>query len=308
MSLFSRRELLRAAPALALASLAPRVFAQARGAQVSFLALGDWGRGGRHRQRDVADRMALEAERIRSRFVATVGDNFYFFGVSSVRDEHWRRSFENVYRQSSLQTPWFPALGNHDHAGNADAQIAYSQVSRRWRMPARFYAVRGEEQGLGDLVDLFILDTQPIVHGKAGAQDQLAWLQRTLVASRARWKLVLGHHPIRSYGPHGGAPALAARLGPILKAHGAHAYVCGHDHSLQHLRDEALDLIVTGAGSAVTAVRGAPADAFALSRSGFTSFTLDREAARVRFIDYRGECLHQAELGAAGMFGAACAA
>ena len=46
---------------------------------------------------------------------------------------------QNVFKAPSLQSPWLVLLGNHDHYGNASAQIAYSKVSDRWHLPDFYY-------------------------------------------------------------------------------------------------------------------------------------------------------------------------
>lgn len=129
---------LAAAPAFAAARAAP---------PVGFVALGDWGRRGDIVQRGVAQGMALAAHEIESRFVIAAGDNFYPGGVASVTDPHWKQSFEDVYTDAALRTPWYPALGNHDYRGVPQAQVAYTGHSRRWRMPGRYYRVPGARGG-----------------------------------------------------------------------------------------------------------------------------------------------------------------
>jgi acid phosphatase len=79
---------------------------------------------------------------------------------------------------------------------------------------------------------------------------QLAWLHATLAASTARCKLVFGHHPVYSASPfHGDTLELQHCLLPLLQMHQVQAYICGHEHDLQHLAVDGLDYIVCGAGA-----------------------------------------------------------
>jgi hypothetical protein len=36
------------------------------------------------------------------------------------------------------QIPWYIVLGNHDHYGDVDMQIAYTQKSERWECPSQW--------------------------------------------------------------------------------------------------------------------------------------------------------------------------
>lgn len=298
----SRRQLLAGfGAALATGGLA-RVPARASAHGVDFLAMGDWGRDGASHQRDVAAAMGRRASQVRSRFVVTVGDNFYDNGIQSAADPQWRTSFEDIYVAPSLQKPWFAALGNHDYRGVPEAQIAYAAHSHRWKLPSRYYTVHGATFGAPH-VDLFMLDTSPLVNKyrlEVGSQirrnvltqdvpAQLAWLDRALGASRAPWKLVFGHHPIFSGGSsHGNTPEMIAQVEPILKKHGVQAYVAGHDHDLQFIERDGLHLIQAGAGSEVRPVKAVEGTRFCLSRSGFAHLRSDPEALSLAFIDYQG--------------------
>ena len=68
-----------------------------------------------------------------------LGDNFYDNGVKNINDKRFRETFEDVFTAKSLMTPWFFCAGNHDHLGNASAQIAYSSRSERWNFPNFYY-------------------------------------------------------------------------------------------------------------------------------------------------------------------------
>lgn len=209
----NRREALLRVGISALSFATPATFARGTGSQFNFLVVGDWVRDGTNHQREVALQMAKKARQIRCSHVLSVGDNFYENGVQATSDPQWRSSFEDIYSAPSLQIPWYVALGNHDYRGEPDAQVAYTRVSKRWRMPARYYKVAGSEVSAPHL-DLFVIDTSPLVnqyrddiHGAIAknvlSQDvdaQLRWLDEQLGASTADWKLVIGHHTLRSGG------------------------------------------------------------------------------------------------------------
>jgi tartrate-resistant acid phosphatase type 5 len=310
----SRRELLAAAPAAASLAFPARVWAQAAAPARAFIALGDWGRRGGHHQADVARQMGRAAGDAASLFTVTTGDNFYDSGVKDTADSHWKDSFDGVYTDPSLQRPWYPALGNHDYRGDPAAQIAYSATSARWRMPGRFYQLP-TEAGRDPLLDLFVIDTQPMVDGCRDRVDpaiaanlscqkadvQLAWLDEALGRSRAAWKLVIGHHPIYSGGEHGNTPELIAGLRPILERRGAAAYINGHDHDLQHIRRGGLHFVCSGGGSALRPTSSIEGTQFAQSLSGFALFRAERDRLRLEFVDRDGRTAYKADIPRPGL-------
>ena len=274
---------------------------------LSFLVLGDWGERGVPVQRAVARQMGLTAQETGASFVLTVGDNFYSTGVTSTTDSHWVESFESVYDAPSLQIPWYPALGNHDYQGeNArpDAQVAYSGPTGRWRMPARFYARKVALPG-GRTLELFNLDTT--LHLTKKPQDdplraaQIAWFEPALMASRADWKLVYGHHTVFSNGGlHGNNSTLIAWLKPKLEAAGVQAYICGHDHDLQHIVAGPVHYVVSGGGFEARQVKPAAqwmaGTDFARGAPGFAVCTIQGDAMSVRWIDQTGGEVGKAEV------------
>ncbi|MDE8654046.1 purple acid phosphatase family protein [Novosphingobium album (ex Liu et al. 2023)] len=291
---------LPAAPAFAAAQAG-------RGEGLAFLAIGDWGRRGEPHQRTVAAQMGRVAEEQGCAFTLALGDNFYGTGVDSVTDTHWRESFEDVYTAPALQNRWYAVLGNHDYRGNPQAQIDYSRHSRRWMMPARYYAVEGATFGAPH-ADFFLIDTTPLVasYRKAPTPDakhhvhdqdpqtQYAWLDAALGRSRAGWKLVFGHHPIFSGGQHGDSEDLVRNLLPILKRHGVQAYVCGHDHDMQHIEREGIHFIATGCGSTVRPVGNVDGTRFAVACSGLSLYRVTPDALDLAFHDWAGARLYAA--------------
>ena len=277
---------------------------------LNFLVFGDWGRHGEPDQIEVATQMGIAANAIKAQFIISVGDNFYEDGVASTDDPQWQRSFEDVYHAHSLQVPWYVALGNHDYRGNCDAQIAYSRLSQRWNMPARYFTLTRQIDA-ATAVDFFFLDTTPVVRSywhepgyreHVRTQDvpkQLAWFKSALAASTAPWKIVIGHHPIYSGGGilgHGDTRELIEEVLPLLKQYQVQAYFNGHDHNLQHLQVGTVNLIDSGAGSRARPVFKTKYTKFAEACSGFTTVSLQADTMKVRLIDYRGRLLYTANI------------
>jgi acid phosphatase len=304
---------------LAVATLPLRAWANNRSA-LTFLAVGDWGRDGAFHQQDVADRMGETAADIGASFVISVGDNFYEDGVKSVDDPIWKSSFEDVYRAPSLQAPWYVMLGNHDYHGNAQAQLDYSAKSPRWRLPARWYAFKQTAPD-GATVEFFVLDTSPFIkkyYADGGAkvkvvgqntQEQLAWFEQALAASKADWKIVVGHHPVYSgrlpagqtapaegESVPGGSPELIALIDPILQRHRVPLYLNGHDHDLQHVRRGVTDYVCTGAGSKTRNHCDMDGSDFCSLSSGFVACSIDRDRLHLVYRDHAGADLHVVEI------------
>ncbi|MDJ0277181.1 metallophosphoesterase [Sphingomonas sp. 2R-10] len=284
--------------------------ARARDAKgCSFAVLGDWGRD-TPEQHHVAAAMGRAAAEAGSDFVLAIGDNFYSDGVASVDDPLWQSVFEGVYTHPALQVPWYALLGNHDYRGNPQAQIDYAARSKRWRMPARYYRVADPALARAD-TELFAIDTSPLVERyRADAtkaigrntlsQDtaqQLAWLDEALAQSRARWKLVTGHHPIRSGGSgHGDQPEIVARVLPILNRHGVQAYIAGHDHDLQHIRRDGIDMIQCGGGMEARPVVPVEGTRFCRAAAGFGMVRIAGDLLSFDLRDERGASLYNASV------------
>ncbi len=274
-----------------------------------FLVLGDWGRAGGYKQRNVAVQMAIEAARNGADFIVSTGDNFQDRGPRDVTDKKWRTHYEDVYTYSSLMAPWYVVLGNHDYMGNVQAQIDYTGQSSRWNLPARYYSlVRETVEGVA--VRLIFLDTNPFVeryhhsrqYRNVAGQDallQLAWLDSTLAASSEQWKIVVGHHPVFSAAPrHGDTPELKRQLKPLLEKYGVQAYFCGHDHNLQHLKPQAatVNYFVSGGGSQTRKTGSNEHTLFSSSNAGFAAVWIRGAQMTVRFIDYTGRQLYSTSL------------
>ena len=305
------RRLALQALGFALVSPFSRVWAASDEKALTFLAVGDWGRDGAFHQSDVAARMGETAEALSARFVISVGDNFYEDGVDGVTDPKWKTSFEDIYTAPSLQVPWYVALGNHDYHGDTQAQLDYTQISRRWRLPRRWYSFT-EVSPDGVAVEIFVLDTSPLISGyykdggkavRVMGQDtaaQLAWFDNALARSTADWKLVVGHHPVYSGGgadpEAGGSPDLIARIDPILQRHRVPLYLNGHDHDLQHVVRGATHYVCTGAGSKMHEQCFMQGSDFCSLRSGFTAFAIARDKLRVAYRDFMGAELHVVEI------------
>jgi hypothetical protein len=282
---------------------------------LNFLVMGDWGRNGADHQKPVAAQMGKVAEAMKTNFIIATGDNFYPSGVVSEFDPLWKYSFEDIYTDFSLQWDWYPVLGNHDYMSNPDAQVAYSKISRRWKMPARYYSKTFSINGdTTQQVLIAFIDTNPLIpqfykgqySNATIGQDSTAqkkWLEGLLSdpSPNIKWKLVVGHHPLftatqkrrESYDTR----AVRASLKHLLDRYDVDAYICGHDHDLQHLLPEGkTHYFVSGAASEKTEIGTLPISKLALSDYGFMAFSITDKNLYVQVINYQGKVVYTTEL------------
>lgn len=203
---------------------------------VRVLAFGDWGTGSESQEKTAAAMQRYHADRPFD-LAVTLGDNFYPRGVESPSDPRLKTQFEDLY--GPLKIPFYTTLGNHDW-GQPDspaAEVLYTQQSPLWRMPATYYTFTAGP------IQFFALDTNVL------SSAQLRWLERELTASRAPWKVVIGHHHIYSATRLDNEVNVEGLL-PVLRRR-ADVYLCGHDHNLQHLKPEqGVHFFVAGGGGA----------------------------------------------------------
>jgi hypothetical protein len=246
---------------------------------------GDWGSGD-STQRKVVDGMRAWCQRERCDAGAFLGDNFYPAGVASVDDPKWETHWRTMY--GTLGVVFHPSLGNHDYEdrgvrGNPRAQVDYSAKDPYWQMPALTYTWT-----LG-AAEMFVLDTE------TWDDVQATWLRGALAGSKAAVKIVYGHHPIYSNGPHGNDKdvlALRGRLGPILAEGGATLFMAGHDHHKEILdAGMGVGLVIAGTGGRelYPYVPGGRYQVCAGPTHGWAHVLVGAKEARVRLVSVDGE-------------------
>jgi hypothetical protein len=201
-----------AAPAREVLSLPKRP------GSIRFAAIGDAGRGDR-RQHEVAGQMAAFHEAFEFSFVVMLGDNVYDGGTP----EDYRRKFELPYKAFlDAGIEFYAAMGNHD------------DINQPWYEPfhmggQRYYTFEPDAPLLAGVlrtsVQFFMLDTEWL------DDMQVAWLDREMAKSEARWKIPVFHRPIYTSGRYS-RPARIFRsaLEPVFVRHGVKVALSGHEH------------------------------------------------------------------------------
>lgn len=278
---------------------------------LNFIAMGDWGRNGADHQKQVAKQMGVTAADVKANFIISTGDNFYPSGVISAQDPSFKYSFEDIYTDFSLQWDWYPVLGNHDYKSNPDAQVDYSKISRRWKMPARYYAKKFPINGdLNNQVLIAFIDTNPLIpefysNAEYGpnvkGQDTTAqkrWLIKTLSDTdpAIKWKIVVGHHPIYTGGSRTDAydtKAVRASLKSIFEMYAVDIYLTGHEHSMQYIKPAGkTHYFISGAASEKTAVKLITDAEMVASDYGFMLFSVSKDQLRMQTINDQGEIIY----------------
>ncbi len=280
--------------------------------------IGDFGTGGADQIKVAGAMQKFVADSgVKPEGLLLIGDNFYGGvkdgGGFQVDSPRWQKDIEAMYPASVFPGPMWSVLGNHDYhdnAGGEKVQLAYAaQPGVRWKMPAKWYRF-----DLGPvvkpLVTFICLDTNfPAISGgpdkktkkprnsltAAEEKEQLAWLEAELQKPRARFTIVIGHHPLYSNGDHGDTKQLIAQWEPLFQKHQVHAYLCGHDHDLQHLEMKGLfttHLLSGGGGARTRKLEGTHDVPFGKDVHGFTHLQIMPEALTFTHHSADGGALH----------------
>jgi hypothetical protein len=266
---------------------------------VRFVAMGDTGTGDPG-QKTIAAAVAAKCKKDGCDFVQLLGDNLYDSGASSVTDPIWAERFETPY--AAIDLDFYAVLGNHDYGANGAGtdfakgknEVDYTTKSKKWKMPSAYFHFAKEN------VELFELDTNMALFSQAASQktDVSAWI----AASKAEWKIALGHHPYKSNGPHGTAgkydglpfaPVDGSAVKSFLEGTicgKVDLYLSGHDHSQQWLGDSCMgtELAVSGAGAKATELKGSNASLFQSIALGFLYIVIDGKKLTAEFVDEAG--------------------
>ena len=291
---------------LGVCAQAPEVWSSLK-KDVNFFMANDLGRNGYYDQKTIAELMGVMAEEIGPECVIAAGDTHHFDGVQSVNDPLWMTNYELIYSHPELMIDWLPAFGNHEYRGNTQAVLDYSQVSRRWNMPGRYYTKVYEEDGT--TVRFIILDTTPLIqkyrHDKekypdACEQDkyaQLHWLDSVLCKAKEDWVLVVGHHPIYAETSKNMSERVCMQNevnGILLERDNVDMYLCGHIHNFQHIRFEnnTIDYVVNSSASLSRTVKPIAGTHFCSSEPGFSVIAANKKELSLYMIDKNGNVLH----------------
>lgn len=201
--------------------------------RVRFAVIGDWGTGGQD-QIATARKMFASHQRAALDFVLSAGDNIYPNGSGRYFAKNFEQPFGDLLKE---RVKFYAVLGNHDVDAGRQDQVNYPLFNMNGN---NYYKI---ERGNG-LAEFFMLDSTDF------GRTQTTWLEGSLRASRAKWKIAVFHHPIYSSGKkHGSDQGLRKQLEPMFTRYGVHIVFSGHDHIYERTRpQQGIQYFVTGAG------------------------------------------------------------
>lgn len=180
----------------------------------------------------VAESMLELTKRETINSILLLGDNIYEDGVSSLDDPQFETKFERPYER--INKVFHMCLGNHDY-GNSDStigkgrekyQVQYSQLSKKWSMPSKYYSFKRGP------CEFFFLDTNFEFMSERMIMKQYHEMLKKIKNSKSKWNIVCGHHTWRCVGGHGNSERRHEVFMNDLLKDGSRIdlYMCGHDH------------------------------------------------------------------------------
>ncbi|KAL3108960.1 hypothetical protein niasHT_015987 [Heterodera trifolii] len=220
-------------------------------------------------------------------FLLNLGDNFYDVGVTTEDvAERFENNFTNIYKNDSLNVPWYTIAGNNDWESKDGIKPQIEQIEGKWTFPAQNYVVNyefGESPDKRKTARFIMIDTTVLCGNGANyfkkmktedpkkyaekiedAKKHYKWLRKELREAKRRrvpFLFMSGHYHLHIMDKPDGKQIdarvfpCAPRLMALMRFFKVQAYFAGHSHSLKHvdLSDSNFHIktkyIVSGAGS-----------------------------------------------------------
>ncbi|MDX2200721.1 MAG: metallophosphoesterase [Phycisphaerae bacterium] len=209
-----------------------------------FVVFGDSGHGYREQYL-----LAKRIEDAQPDFIVHTGDLIYPGGER----EHYRDRFFVPYRAVLQRAPFWPSIGNHDHA-DASAYLEYFDLPGNGPADAKPERHYWFDWGAARFV---IVDSN-------AKEAELAtvvapWVESTFAGFEGDWRFVVFHHPPHTAGRYPPDAKMTKTLVPAMQRAGVDVVFNGHDHMYERThplidgaRDDVTGIvyIVSGAGGA----------------------------------------------------------
>ena len=217
----------------------------------SILCIGNFGTQSVE-QNNVAELLCSLCLREECKLILGLGNNIYPNGVSSVNDNQFLEKFEIPYSILPNNIKFYNILGNKDYhlkqSARSQINYHYSGKSFRWIMPNNFYCFTKKFNNIP--VEFIAIDTN--LDKMKNRVSQEKWAVNTLFESKARWRILFGHHSWVAFGKDGkkNTPSNIDEFYQKLVDTGkVDLIISGHENSQQHIYiPERPDMIISGVG------------------------------------------------------------
>lgn len=260
---------------VALTEAAPVTTAPRPGlsAPFRFVAVGDSGMGN-DAQKAITQRMLG----VPFDLMLFLGDIAYNSGTPSQLQNKFFEIYDSVLRY----VPAYPSIGNHERRTEEGRPYFDAFV-----LPGaeRYYSF-----DWGD-VHFVAIDT---THRDS---EQLAWLVDDLAATKQRWKIVFGHHPMYTNSLRGPQKGIRQAYAKIFTDAKVDVVITGHEHHYERFRVGGVNYIVSGGGGArLTRFFGMSRSLERATVHHFLHFEVTATALTMKVVDIDGDIVETLKL------------
>jgi hypothetical protein len=222
-----------------------------------FGVLADTGTGSM--QQYAVGRAMLQQHQARAlSMVLLAGDNIYTNGEFNKIKSSFALPYQDLLKGG---VKFYACLGNHDARADVCGQEKGERCAATSAQPIKNEQVNYPEFNMRGQryytftqgnIQFFATETNSLNNPNSPTRAaQLAWLDRELGKSKAKLKIVFGHHAIYSVGRYGNNETLIRDVSPILVKHKVPLWVDGHDHNYQRSNPiDGVTYLVSGGGGA----------------------------------------------------------